>query len=401
MNIVIVTPTYHPTQGGVQTQVKLLAETLNMRGHKITIITEKVIGVPNIEEKEGISIFRLTSPSIKIDPWRSYFFIRRNINFIKLIMKGEKPDVMHIYYANRSFAYAYLLKKHFTVPIVSTTQVSWQADPLYKEWKWGIKEIPRRLLKLYWGLWFEKKSILSSDWIIAPSNQFYKMCKRIRNDEKTTIIPNAIDLDQFNPDVEPIKLDCNGVKILCPARISPEKGQMYLVDALKTIHNAIADAHVFIMGAVNPKERGERKKLEAEALKLGLGDYVHFIPPCSYKDLPRFYKAADLIALPSVSEGFPITILENMAMSKLVVASNVGGVSNAIDDKKNGLLVPPRDPEKLAEAIIEGLTNKKMREEIGRNAHKKALRDYDIGTTIKRIERVYRDCKTKEVDRTL
>lgn len=388
MNIIIIAPTYPPTQGGVQTQVNLLSETLNRKGHKITIITEGVMGVPDVERKEGVAIFRLRPPFVTLDPWRSYFFIRQNIKAIKAIVVEAKADILHVYYANRSFAYAYLLKRHFAIPIVSTIQVSWQADPLYKEWRFDIKEIPRRLLKLYFGLWFEKKSILSSDWIITPSNQFNKMCKIIRNDEKITLIPNAIDLNQFNPDAEPVKLDCDGIKILCPARISPEKGQMYLVDALKIIRNTI-NAHVFLMGSWTEKRK---QKLEAQALKLCLKDYVHFIPPCSYEKLPCFYKVADLIVLPSISEGFPIAILEDMAMGKLVVASDVGGISDAIEDRKNGLLVPPRDAKTLAEAIIEGLTNNKMREEIGRNARKKALREYDIKINIKKIEEVYRNC---------
>lgn len=389
MNILIFTPTYPPTQGGVQTQVKLLAEELCKRGHNISIITEEVKNIPEVKEKENIKIFKLKSPLIKIDPWRSYFFIKQNINEIKKIMGEEKADILHVYYADMSFAYAYLLKRHFIIPIVSTIQVSWQVDPLYREWRFDIKEIPRRFLKLYFGLWFEKKSILSADWIITPSDHFNKVCKRIRSDEKITTIPNAIDLDQFNPDVKSIKLDHEGPKILCPARISPEKGQLYLVDALKIIHNVIK-AHVFFMGSGTEKRK---KKLETRALKLGLKDYIHYVPPCPYEELPCFYKAADLVALPSISEGFPIVVLENMAMGKLVVASNVGGISNAIEDKKNGLLVPPRDAKKLAEAIIEGLTNKKMQEEIGRNAYKKALSNYDIRTNIKKIEQVYRKCK--------
>ena len=384
MNIVMVTPTYPPTQGGVQTQVKLLAETLNKRGHKITIITEKVVGVPNIEVKDGISIFRLTPAFIKLDPWRSYFFIRRNINTIKLIMRGEKADVIHVHHANRSFAYAYLLKKYSTIPIVSTIHVSWSGDPLYQEWKMNVKEPVRRGFKLLLGLWFDKQSIISADYVITISKHFEEVCKEIRGERGVTAIPNALDLNQFTPAVRPAEFNRNDCKILCPARISPEKGQIYLIEALKIV-NESKKSHVHFMGANEPKER---KKIESLTSKLKLENYVHFIPPRPYDQVPQYYKAADLVVLPSTSEGLPLAIIENMALGNVVIASNVGGIPELIEDGVTGLLVPPKNPEALAKAIINVLEDWKLRNKIKANAIKRAM-DYDIEKTVGEIEKIY------------
>lgn len=384
MNIVMVTPTYPPTQGGVQTQVKLLAETLNKRGHKITVITEKVVGIPNIGVKEGISVFRLTPAFIKLDPWRSYFFIWRNINTIKLIMRGEKADVIHVHHANRSFAYAYLLKRHFTIPIVSTIHVSWSGDPLYREWRMDIKEPVRRTLKLLPGLWFDKQSIVSADFVITISKHFEEVCKRIRGYEYITTIPNAIDLNQFTPAVVPAEFWRNDCKILCPARISPEKGQIYLIEALKVV-NESKKVHVFFMGASDLKEKNKIKNL---ATQLKLEDYVHFFPPRPYDQVPQYYKAADLIVLPSTSEGLPLAIIENMALGNVVIASNVGGIPELIEDGVTGLLVPPKNHEALAKTIINVLEDWKLRNKIKANAIKRAM-DYDIEKNVGEIEKIY------------
>lgn len=386
MNIVMVTPTYPPTQGGVQTQVKLLAGTLNMRGHKITIITEREGNMPDVEIKEGIGIFRLRGPLVKLDPWRSYSFIQRNINTIKSIVKKEKADVIHIHHANRSFAYAYLLKKHLDIPIVSTIHVSWLGDPPYQEWRMDIREPIRRGLKLLPGLWFDKRSIISADFVITVSKHFEERCKGIRGDGRVTAIPNAINLSQFNPDVKTNfnLLNPDGYNILCPARLSPEKGQVYLIKALKII-NDFKNFHVFFMGANNTRER---KKIESLALKLKLTDYVHFIPPQPYNQVPFFYNATDLIVLPSTSESSGLAILENMALGNVVIASNVGGVPELIEHEETGLLVPPKNPKALAETIIKVVEDWELRHKIKATAIKRA-RDYDIEKSTDKIENIY------------
>jgi len=383
MNILMLTPTYPPTQGGVQTQIKLIAGELNRRGHKISVVTEEVKNAPEIEE-EDIKIFRLKTSLMKIDPWRSYFFIEQNINKIKNIVKEEKVDILHVQHANRSFAYAYLMKKHFVIPIVSTIHVSWLADPLYRKWRLDIKEPFRRTFRLLPGLWFDKKSILSTDFVITISKRFEEVCERIRGDGKVVTIPNAIDLNQFNPNVRPIELDCEGYKILCPARISPEKGQKYLVDALKMV-NKSTNAHVFFRGSGNQREL---KKLKDRIRKLELEKYVHFIPSQPYENLPKVYKAADLMVLPSTSEPFGIVIIENMALGNIVVASNVGGIPELIEHKETGLLTPPGDPKLLAETIIRALEDEELREKIRINAVKKA-KNYGVEKNVEKIELIY------------
>jgi len=390
MNILMLTPTYPPTQGGVQTQVKLLAEELNRREHKISVITEEVENAPEMEEENSIEIFRLKDPfrlkdaNFKFDPWRSYFFIKQNIDEIEKIVREEKADILHVHHADMSFAYAYLLKKYFDIPIVSTIHVSWLADPIYRRWRLDIKEPIRRTFRLLPGLWFDKKSILSSDFVITISKQFERICERIRGDGKVATIPNAIDLNQFNPDVRPTEFNCRGYKILCPARISPEKGQIYLIDALKTV-NESTNAHVFFMGSGNPKEE---KKLKNRVCELGLEKYVHFLIPQPYDMVPGFYKAADLIALPSTSESSGLVIIENMALGNVVVASNVGGIPELIEHEETGLLTPPGESKPLAETIIRALEDEELREKIRINAVKKA-KNYGVEKNVEKIELIY------------
>ncbi|KQC07147.1 MAG: hypothetical protein APR54_06325 [Candidatus Cloacimonas sp. SDB] len=384
MNILLITPGYLPGQGGVQIATKLIADELNRRNHNVSIITGYFNDSPKFEDDNGIKIFRLPFPPINLDPWRSYIFIYRNIGEIKRIVEENEIQVINVIHYDRSYPFTYVLKKHCTQPIVTTVHVTWHADPIYTKWKINLKEPFRRILRLYPGLWFDKKSILASDYLITISKNFEKVCKELREDDKVITIPNAIDLEQFNPNVEPISLDCKGYKILCSGRISPEKGQEYLIKAMSIVVSSM-DAHLFLLGSSN---QNEIQKINRIVQKYKLERYVHFISPMPYENVASYYKAMDLIVQPSTSESFGIAILENMALGNVVVASNVGGIPELIDDGKSGLLTPPANPELLAKTIIKALTDENLRKSISKIATEKA-KEYDVVHHTDKLERVF------------
>ena len=198
------------------------------------------------------------------------------------------------------------------------------------------------------------------------------------------MIPNAISLQQFNPDIMPANFNINEFTILCPGRISPEKGQIYLVDALKIIREKVP-AQVIFMGSEDPIMGSVIKK---RIRLLNLDEYVHFYPPQNHDNTPPYYKAADIIVIPSLSESFGLTILENMALGNVVVASEIGGVPDLIENGKTGVLVPPANPQKLADAIIFTLTNDDLQKEIRKNASEKA-KGYKIENIVGCIEKCY------------
>jgi glycosyltransferase involved in cell wall biosynthesis len=131
-----------------------------------------------------------------------------------------------------------------------------------------------------------------------------------------------------------------------------------------------------------------RRELEAEASRLGLGDRVVFTG--QRKDVPRLLAAVDVLAMPSRWEGLPIALLEAMAMSRPIVATRVSGIPDVIRDEENGLLVPPADPAKLAEALRRVLTESALREKLGRNALATLRQRYDVTRTARAYESLYR-----------
>jgi glycosyltransferase involved in cell wall biosynthesis len=383
--ILIISPVYFPSQGGVQVEILLLVNTLVKKGYQITIITTENPPMQTIEHVNGVHVFRLPNSGTALDPWNGLFFILKNSREIKRIIADEKIDLIHVHHFDISSPYVYLLKKMVKIPIISTVHASVLIDREYLKFRRNIKEPFRWLLRILPLLWFEKKSIQSSDYVITVSKKLEDLCKSIRHDDHVITIPNAINLQQFNPEITPEIFDIKGIKILCPGRISPEKGQLFLVDALKIVREKIP-AQVFFMGS---EHANMLPVLNNRIHLLQLDEFIHFLPAQLYESIPHYYKAADLIVIPSLSESFGLAILENLALGNIVVASNVGGIPDLIKDKKTGLLVPPGDPQLLAEAILLALTDNQLRENIKKNAVEKA-KEYDIVAVVPDIERCYR-----------
>ena len=132
-------------------------------------------------------------------------------------------------------------------------------------------------------------------------------------------------------------------------------------------------------------------KLEAEIqalhAKLGLGDSFRLL---GYRaDVMDVLGASDLFVLGSRHEGFPIAVMEALAVGLPIVATDVGGVSDAITDQEEGLLVPPHRPDLLADAIVQVARDDELRARMAASAHSQGPR-FDVRTAVQSIERTYR-----------
>ena len=111
--------------------------------------------------------------------------------------------------------------------------------------------------------------------------------------------------------------------------------------------------------------------LEQQGIKFTatlLGDGLRKVP---HDKMPLYYSKADVFILPSLSEGLPLSIIEAMAMKKPVIGSMVGGILELIEDYENGFLIPPNDPESLADALLKLSENSSLRESMGSAGRKK------------------------------
>jgi glycosyltransferase involved in cell wall biosynthesis len=230
------------------------------------------------------------------------------------------------------------------------------------------------------------KCVLSrADHVIAVcTSDAEKLLSLGLSSSKLSIIPNGFDDNLFQPIPEQSTREKLGLalnkKILLSVGILHEvKGYDYLIDAMYRISKIRNDVITVIVGS-GPLEMKLRKKIE----KLGLKQRVLLVGWEQHNKIPLWMNASDIFVLPSLNEGFPTVIPEVMACGKPVIGTRVGGIPDAISSDNVGILVKPRDPEALAQAILEALNQRWEHERIRGYAQK-----YSLKNVVKQILQVY------------
>jgi glycosyltransferase involved in cell wall biosynthesis len=168
------------------------------------------------------------------------------------------------------------------------------------------------------------------------------------------------------------------------ARLEPEKGHPTLLEAWPGVLRAVPDAYLLIVG-----EGSRRDALEAQARQLRIAHRVVFTG--RRDDVPAVTAALDVAVLPSYREAQGLTILEAMALSRPVVASNVGGIPEMVEDGVTGLLVPPHDAEALTAAIVRLLTDHPFADMLGRAGHDLVHDRFCIEQMVAAVESIYEE----------
>ncbi|MCD6288334.1 MAG: glycosyltransferase [Candidatus Hydrogenedentes bacterium] len=195
-----------------------------------------------------------------------------------------------------------------------------------------------------------------------------------------SIVPNGIDTFEFAPaETAPEK----PFRVLCVSRLISRKAVDVLIRAFVDVRKAFSDAELMVVG-----DGIERSALGALAIEAGLGDAVRFEGRIPHERMAETYRAAHLFVLPSRWEGMSNALLEAMACGLPVVTADTGGVSELVGD--NGIVVPPDDERKLAEAIIAMLRDD-YRRHIGGQFGRAVAERFSWSTTAERYLDMYCD----------
>jgi glycosyltransferase involved in cell wall biosynthesis len=167
-------------------------------------------------------------------------------------------------------------------------------------------------------------------------------------------------------------------------RLSPQKGQNYLIEAASIVIEQIKNVRFFIVG------EGELElKLKAQVKEKGLKDYFIFT---GYRtDIPRLLSAFEILVMPSLFEGLSFSVIEASAMGVPVIATCVGGLRRSVIDKKTGILVEPMDPQALANAIIWMLKNPREAKDMGLAGKRYFKEMFTQERMVKQTEELYKN----------
>ena len=229
------------------------------------------------------------------------------------------------------------------------------------------------------------------DRLIVPSSSIAaKVRAEGRGGATFSVVPNGVDLDRFDLPVAACALRREfgipgGAPLLgVVARLEPEKGHRYLIEAMPAILRGAPETCLVIVG--EGSLGGELRSLAA-GLSAPARDRVVFTG--RREDVAAITAEIDVAVLPSLREAQGISILEAMARRKPVVASAVGGIPEVLTNGLDGLLVPPADPAALAEACIRLACSPELRGRMGEAGRATVEARFSLDAMVRQIEEIY------------
>ncbi len=288
------------------------------------------------------------------------------------VMRKEKPDLIHTHLFTANL-WGRIAAKLAGIPVISSEH---GMDMWRKRIHLALDRVLARV---------NQKIIFVSEGV----KNFYQS----RNPSlhgKERVIHNGINVSSFQAQkgkdarslLNYLGIEEGATVIGTVGRLVPEKAHEDFIKAIQILRDEKHDLKGLIVG-----EGILLHSLQKQVQEAGLQNHIFFAGFRS--DLPELYAAMDIFVMTSLREGFPLTILEAMAVGIPVVATAVGGVKECIDDATDGLLVPPSDAPALARAIARLLKDPSLRDSLVRSAKEKVESRFSVERMVKEHESLY------------
>lgn len=353
------------TWRGGQRQVLLTVVGLRERGHR-TILVAHPEGELATRASEGHDLIRL-APHAEVDLHAGWKLSR--------IVKDLRPDIVHAHdphaVALASLALSFLTSGKCPGLIASRRVAFHLKGNAFSRWKYQ-----------------------QVDCFVAASNAIRDMLIGDGIDANRVVtVYEGIDLHRVQ--AEPAAnihaefwLPTHAPIVGAVAALTQEKGHKYLIDAAALVVREVSDARFVILG-----DGDQRPALERHIKELRLDKHV--VLPGFRADILSFIQSFDLFVMSSLFEGLGTSLLDAMAFSKAIVASDTGGIPEAVSHGETGLLVPPRDARELATAIVTLLKDPDRREKMGRAGLERVKRLFSAEQMVEKTLDVYRNLQSK------
>ncbi|MFE9120809.1 glycosyltransferase family 4 protein [Streptomyces sp. NPDC007172] len=346
-----------PVDGGVARVVTDLVRDQLRSGFRVTVACPE--GGPLSTE--------LTRLGARVHPWRATrspgpALLGETLRAGRLIRR-VRPDVIHAHSAKAGVAAR--LAARGKVPTV------------FQPHAWSFEAVGGVTALLSRG--WERAAVRWTARIVCVSEGERATGVRAKVVAPCSVIPNGVDLDHYavadgTPPAQGAPL------VVCVGRLCRQKGQDVLLAAWQRVREAVPDAHLVLVGD-GP---------DLAALRAAAPGSVSFVGPVG--DTAFWYRAADLVVLPSRWEGMALAPLEAMACGRPVVVTDVGGSAESLPPGQAPLcLVPPDAPGELAHAMTRLLADPVLRTELARQGHAHVTTTHDVRQTARSIAEVYRD----------
>lgn len=382
--VIVKNTTFSRYFGGLETHTKLLIDRLSDNGFDIEVFSPKR-DLKNEFISDGKKKYFFVDCKYKTGPLS---FIFKNSWYQKLlniftIKNNENPYDLIISISSAGYPLIEN-KKNFNINILTVSHGS-----AYSEYKSLLNEgfsfgvLMNFPYFLYNYLFKQKNFINKSDFIICVSNYVREslISETGVDEKKVLVIHNGSRIEQYSKDFH----EQGVLKVLFAGRVEKSKGILVLIKSIK-------DLDVELIVAGDGSLMSEVKKLTKD---LRLESKVRFTGKLDYQELIKEYKSSDLLVAPSLRlEGFPMSIVEGMGYFLPVIATKIGGNSDAVYEGRNGFLIEPNDESELRERIKFFNTYPEKIKQFGMNsrnlAEQKFNLDIMIDLYIKKIEEMFK-----------
>jgi len=373
VKIAILTPTFY-TFYGLDTVAWRQADALAQQGHKVTIFAFR----GNMEPPKIVTLELLGMPQSFLA--QRIFYLTFPLNLVKAIKCVPRlKDFDIVYSHNYPMNWlAYLAKRFYGIKYIYYHHLN--PSEGYSSF------IERAYSKI--RLVLERWTIKKADGAISVSRYAQVHLKNLTSlDSK--VVYNSIDLERFQKGIDGSKIRAkynlgNDPVVLCVGRICSPKGFHLLVEALSLVKHSIPNAKLLIVGKLEHPAYANR-------IRQASGDSVIVVGEILNEEIPYYYATCDIYASAALWESFNLPVAEAEACGKPVVAFNIGAHPEIVKDGETGFLVPARDVNALAEAIVKLLKDDKLRQEMGENAYRMVREKFSWDEFAQRTLEVYEE----------
>jgi len=370
--------------------VSALAAGLGRLGHDVVVITPEPTTSGAAERP-----FRIipTRPGNAL--LRELDFLSQAERIISYLADRGNIDLVHVTFDYPTF---FFRLKRRGVPCVATVHHLHLAEALsmLRHESSPLQKVAQ-LLKASTLTAFEGRLVRQCMSVIAVSGFTAQTVRQLLSvpPEALRIVRNGIDASEFeggDPELFREKFPSLGDKtVLYVGRLERSKGLHYLIPAFARVLARVPDATMAVVGRGSDEYL---KELRRSARLAGVSDKVIFTGRISQGLLPHAYAASALVALPSLMEGFGISLLESMAASRPCVATRVGAIPEILKHGETGLLVKPADSKDLGDAMTTLLSDTDLCEAMGRNGMEVVKREFSLERMTADTLDVYRGAVT-------
>lgn len=357
MRVLFWSSAFLPQIGGIGVLAAQFLPAMRARGYEYVVTASQGDrSLPSSARRKGISVHRFPF-------WQSLANIDELVEVRQQVAELKRrfaPDLIHINGPGRDDFFHLVTASAHPAPLLVT---------LHGEW---VKEADAIV----------KRTLQSAAWVVGCSNAILEKGQRLAPEivPHSSVIYNAV----AETLVVPAPLPTQSQRLLCIGRLSKEKGFDLALTAFACIVNRLPDLRLVIAG-----DGPERRRLENQAVEMGLKDTIQFLGWVAPENVPGLINTATVVVMPSRAESLPMVALQAAQMARPVAGTRVGGLPEVVIDHETGFLVDKENPEALANAIAFLLDHPERATRMGQAARDRVQRDFDWERHVNAYDRLY------------